>query len=196
MRTLVVNLYGGPGAGKTTLAHWLVAELSKMGVLTEYVPEVAKALVWQGGRCLLDGSRENQRFVTEAQIGLIDNLVGQVEVVVTDSPPALGLVYADKTDIYGYDDLKHLVFSQRGRQDCFDVFVNRSSCYDERGRKHSAEESLDLDRKIRQLLGSMSSVDVFEYSRTDADIEGNFYDLLQTIFVRTWALSDCELIQP
>ncbi|MDR2715250.1 MAG: ATP-binding protein [Coriobacteriaceae bacterium] len=74
MKTLVVNLFGSPGVGKTTLAHWLVAELSKMGILTEYVPEVTKALIWQGGRHLLDGSHENQAFVTEAQMGLIDDL--------------------------------------------------------------------------------------------------------------------------
>lgn len=46
MKTLVVNLFAGPGAGKTTCAWEIAAELKKLGVHTEYVPEYAKELVW------------------------------------------------------------------------------------------------------------------------------------------------------
>ena len=41
--TMVVNLYGGPGTGKT-IATWELA-VKKQGVVTEYVPEYVKELV-------------------------------------------------------------------------------------------------------------------------------------------------------
>ena len=45
MKTLVVNLFAGPGAGKTTCAWEIASELKKRGIVTEYVPEYAKELV-------------------------------------------------------------------------------------------------------------------------------------------------------
>ena len=46
MKTLVVNLFAGPGAGKTSCAWEIASELKKRGIVTEYVPEYAKELVW------------------------------------------------------------------------------------------------------------------------------------------------------
>lgn len=40
--TVIVNLFGGPGAGKTTCAWEIAAELKKAGLVVEYVSEVAK----------------------------------------------------------------------------------------------------------------------------------------------------------
>ena len=54
--TVVVNLFGGPGAGKTTCAWEIAAELKKLRYVTEYVPEVAKEYVWDGNKGMLDGS--------------------------------------------------------------------------------------------------------------------------------------------
>ena len=44
MKKTVVNLYGGPGAGKSTAALQLVAELKKRGINADYVSEYAKEL--------------------------------------------------------------------------------------------------------------------------------------------------------
>ena len=44
--TLIVNLYGGPGCGKSTGAAYLFSKLKMAGVDAEYVPEFAKDKVW------------------------------------------------------------------------------------------------------------------------------------------------------
>ena len=45
--TLVVNLFGGPGAGKSTLMAYLFYKLKILGVEVEMSPEFAKDLVWE-----------------------------------------------------------------------------------------------------------------------------------------------------
>lgn len=63
MKTLVVNLFGGAGAGKTTCAIIICAELKKKNINAEYVQEYAKELVYANRMDLLDGSAENQQFI-------------------------------------------------------------------------------------------------------------------------------------
>jgi tRNA uridine 5-carbamoylmethylation protein Kti12 len=61
MKTVIVNLYAGPGAGKTTCAWEIASRLKKENVSTEYVSEYAKELVWEGNLELLSGSVESHR---------------------------------------------------------------------------------------------------------------------------------------
>ena len=44
--TVVVNMFGGPGAGKTVAALEATAKLKKLGYVVEYAPKYAKELVW------------------------------------------------------------------------------------------------------------------------------------------------------
>ena len=65
--TIIVNLFAGPGAGKTTCAWEIASELKKRNIQAEYVPEYAKELVWDEKRELLDGSLKNQRKLFQEQ---------------------------------------------------------------------------------------------------------------------------------
>ena len=47
MDTLVINLCGGPGTGKSTLSANLFAKLKMAGVDVELAPEYVKDLVWE-----------------------------------------------------------------------------------------------------------------------------------------------------
>ena len=46
MQSLIVNLFGGPSAGKSTLAHGLMNHLKINGIECEYASEYAKDLVF------------------------------------------------------------------------------------------------------------------------------------------------------
>ena len=61
--TLVINAFGGPGAGKTTACMEIAATLKKRGLVAEYVQEYAKELAWEGRNDLLDGSESSQRKI-------------------------------------------------------------------------------------------------------------------------------------
>ena len=82
METKVINLFGNPGSGKSTMASYLFTELKKQGKEVEWAFEVAKELVWEEDYNLL----KNQIFVFAAQINRLARLVGKVEYIITDSP--------------------------------------------------------------------------------------------------------------
>ena len=91
--TLIVNIYGGPGAGKSTTALQLVAELKKLGYHADYVSEVAKELVYAKDLEHLDGTLINQSKILSEQKRRLDIMLDNVDVVVTDSPLLLNTVY-------------------------------------------------------------------------------------------------------
>ena len=82
---LIVNLFAGPGAGKSTIAAYVFARLKMAGVNCELAPEFAKDKVWEHNQTALD----NQIYVFAKQYYRITRCADQVDVVITDSPVAL-----------------------------------------------------------------------------------------------------------
>lgn len=150
MKTLVVNLFGGPGAGKTAAA-WEIAKILKKGnVLTEYIPEYAKDLVWAERFDLLDGSFAHQLRILEEQNRRLKCVQGKVDVAVTDSPVILGLIYQK----YPSEDLKREAFKAYNSYFNFNLFIERpkNRQFEQAGRIHTEQESLEKDREIINLL--------------------------------------------
>jgi hypothetical protein len=89
---ILINLFGGPGIGKSTTAAALYAGMSMNGINAELVGEAAKSIVWDNCHALL----ENQVLVTGRQFQRILRLVGKVDVAIADSPLILAYVYGFK----------------------------------------------------------------------------------------------------
>ncbi|MEM1486417.1 AAA family ATPase (plasmid) [Oscillospiraceae bacterium PP1C4] len=147
-KTLVVNFFAGAGAGKTTCAWEVAAELKKANIVTEYVPEYAKELVWDGKAELLDGSFNNQSAVFAEQKKRLDRLIGKVDVIVTDSPLLLQAVYIKERP----DDFLSMSLTAHNEYENFNLFINRGKVYEQEGRIHSLEESRRIDEKIKDML--------------------------------------------
>lgn len=179
-KTLAVNLFGGPASGKTTLAHRLCADLARAGVLVEYVPEYAKELVWLDQQELLDGSVSSQTVVICEQVNRMNVSLGKTEVIVTDSPVLMGLAYVDREDPH-YDGFSRSVSAFHRSHRRINVFVNRGLLFDGRGRKHTLEESIELDGAIRSILAESADDALFEYYRDDSDLS-NYAELLAMVF--------------
>lgn len=146
--TLVINLFAGPGAGKTTCAWEIAEKLKKLGYVTEYVSEYAKELVWDGRTDMLDGSLKNQMVLLYEQKRRIDRLIGKVDFVVTDSPVLLSAAYI-ATPTPSFNNLCCSIFNNYNN---FSIFIERSDAYEKEGRIHTEEESKNLDKKIKSLL--------------------------------------------
>ncbi len=151
MKTLVVNAFGGAGAGKTTASMHIVSELKKRGYITEYVSEYAKELVWEERYDLLDGTLRNQQQLLAEQQRRIDRLIGKVEIVVTDSPLLLNSIYlSDRENKEAYSLFvlrKHLSYNN------FNLVVKRDSKkFEQEGRIHNLAESIQKDNEIESLL--------------------------------------------
>lgn len=146
--TLVINLFGGPGAGKTTCAWEIAQKLKKLGYVTEYVGEYAKELVWDGRTDLLDGSVKNQTMVYNEQKRRIDRLIGKVDFVVTDSPTLLSTTYLKERD----ERFEQKIVNDFNSYHNFCIFVERGSVFEQEGRIHTEEQSRALDLSIKSLL--------------------------------------------
>lgn len=158
-KTLIVNLYAGPGAGKSTAASYLFAKLKMIGVNAEYVTEYAKDATWEGAmeklRC--------QIYITGKQAYRIFRVCGKVDVVITDSPLALGSIYTDDTL------LQQLCIKEGKKYEPYslNLFIQRPPSYETSGRNQTHEEAIEIDGRIRTML-SANSIPYYEIKGTEA----------------------------
>lgn len=153
--TKIINLIGGPGVGKSTVASGLFSILKQRKISAEYVSEYAKELVWEETQKLL----ENQIHVFSEQFRRQYRLLNKVEYVVTDSPLLLNSVYFEYYINKLSDENKF--FSQEYEKLCrkffdasFNEFENltfllgRNKGYDTNGRNQDHKEACALDCAI------------------------------------------------
>lgn len=144
--TAYVNLYGGPGVGKSTAAAGVFYELKTRGVNCELVPEFAKDLTWEGRADTL----RNQYYVTARQFQMIKKLDTKADVVITDSPVILGIPYA-----VGYPRMYEEMLVWFGKQvstDGLNFVLSRDKPFCTLGRIHTEGESINIDEHIRLIL--------------------------------------------
>lgn len=147
--TVVINAFGGPGAGKSTASLGIAEELKKLGYIAEYVPEYSKELVWDEDWQMLDGSAEHQFAILEEQMRRMDRLAGKVDFIVTDAPILLNRVY-NKELTPNYDKMLRELYNQ---YDNFNFVVQRDTkAFEKEGRIHDLQESLQKDKEIRRML--------------------------------------------
>ena len=81
----VINLFGGPGVGKSTAAAGLFYEMKKRQLSVELVTEYAKDMVWENRQNILD----DQIYIFAKQQRRIARLRDHhIDWVITDSPIA------------------------------------------------------------------------------------------------------------
>lgn len=139
--TKVINLFGGPGAGKSLIAAELFAKMKKLGYSVELVTEVAKDLVHEHR---MDQLKESQDLISAQQNFRQSRLMGQYEYIITDSPLLLGIFYVPP----GYfPSFKRLVIEKFQSYKNINVYLHREAKYDPQGRYHDevAADEIGVD---------------------------------------------------
>lgn len=146
---LVVNLFSGPGAGKSTGAAYIFSQLKMKGINCELATEFVKDKVYEESKAVF----QNQLYILGKQNFKLSRLKDKVDVVVTDSPILLGMIYMnnDERKNYGleFDALSLSVFRS---YDNFNVFLKREKPYQTEGRFQTEEEAKEIDNKVIDLL--------------------------------------------
>jgi len=143
---ILVNLLGGPGAGKTTTMCGVMYKLKVAGVVSEIAPEYAKDLVWEGRQDTLT----NQIYVTGKQLQRIERVNGEVDVVITDSPLITGCFYKPEWYPDEFDDF--VVHVLKTRFHSMNYYINRVKPYVEKGRNQNESEAREVDRIVHNFL--------------------------------------------
>jgi tRNA uridine 5-carbamoylmethylation protein Kti12 len=86
-KTTIINLYGGPGTGKSTSAAYLYYILKAEGHNVELVREYVKDWAWEGRQI----STYDQIYFLGKQVRRESLLYGKVDWIITDSPVMMNL---------------------------------------------------------------------------------------------------------
>lgn len=144
MSALVVGLFGGPGSRKSTMATSIFSELKWANVNCEYASEYAKDKTWEKSLNVLS----NQIHVFGEQHHRIWRLLDSTDVIITDSPLLLSLVY-DKSKSEEFHDL---VLKEFNKNNNLNYFLVRQAKYNPCGRSQTLEEAKEKDDEIRMML--------------------------------------------
>lgn len=143
--TQIVNFFAGPGAGKSTVATGVFAEMKKRNINCEYVAEYAKELAWKEDKLGL----QDQFHVFGEQHFRLSSMVGKVDFLLCDSPLILGLLYAPKHYPPDFHSTVWWAFNQYNN---VNFFVNRRGTFNPAGRVHNLKQSKQKDEEIKMLL--------------------------------------------
>mgnify|MGYP003625444508 FL=1 len=183
MKTKIINLFGGPGIGKSTQSSGLYYQMKKAGMSVELTSEFPKVVAWEQNHSAI----KDQLFITANQHRNITRLYGQVEYIIIDSPILFGLVYKGKygenteypNSFYGeaFDRFIMDLFTQ---YDSINILLKRNDAvYQEEGRFQDLEESRVIDKELKDML-SNNSIDYKEYIVNDDTVD-DIFNYINTI---------------
>jgi hypothetical protein len=165
----VINLWAGPGAGKSTTAAGLFHLFKVNDHRVELVTEYAKDLVYE------QRTLDDQLMILAQQNRRLRRLVGTVDWVITDSPIPLTLAYTKPPfDEPWFYDAVTAIF---GQYDNWNVVIKRSKAFQSYGRVHGEEESSALDEKITDLARKITKRGLL-HCDGDRDAPLNLYQAL------------------
>jgi hypothetical protein len=145
---IVINLYAGPGAGKTTQAHDLMAFLKKKGLNSELIPEYAKTLIYKESKDL----STNQISIFNNQLEPYRHLFGKVDVAIAECPLALSVVYNRHYKIEDNPYFDQFVMHEHNRYDNIDIYLKRETDYKQEGRYQDEDGAVEVDNKTKAML--------------------------------------------
>lgn len=160
---IVINLFGEPCSGKTTGAAYIFSKLKMKGYNIELVTEYAKDLVWEKSSLIND-----QIYVFAEQQRRLKRLKDKVDIIITDSPLFLSIVYHEDINLY-FDQLVLNVFEQYNN---INFLIQNKKEYNPIGRIHTEEESEAIRNKI------ISSLDFFNIPYETIDGNEYAYDVI------------------
>jgi len=146
-RSIVINIFPGPGAGKSTMAAGIYYKLKMRGVNAELVREYAKLKVWEGSTGVL----KDQFYVSGKQNHDVRLLNGNVDIIITDSPIVLGTIYDERKDPI----LKDYLINEFKQYNNINYYIRRvPGDYLQDGRMQTEAQSNVCDQEIKELLDS------------------------------------------
>lgn len=149
----VINLIGGAGVGKTTLAMRIVSDLKSMHhINATYVPEFVKDVIHDDNMKLL----EDQLWLFANQARMLRRAAEASDVVVTDAPLLQFLYYLDPSvsEILTGHPYVNLIKHEHDRYESLNLEVPREVPYQQEGRYQSEEEAIAMDAKLIEALNT------------------------------------------
>lgn len=154
----IVNLFGGPGIGKSSIASGLTYKLKKNHITCDNPYEFPKVLAWDENYSAIS----DQLYVLANQHRGIVKSYGKVDYIILDSPILLSLIYKDyynkqrdsdyPSRLYR-ENFDNVVLDMHRGYDNINILLKRhSGNHNNKERYHNLEESIELDTMIEESL--------------------------------------------
>lgn len=163
-KTVIVNLYGAPGAGKSTGSAYIFGQLKMNNISVELVREFVKDKIYEKS----EGVFNDQVYILGKQHFRQTNVKGNVDVIITDCPLIIQAYYTDKYKFPYADELRQLVLKLYSLESNINYFVNRDKPYNPDGRFQSEADSDSISGNLKEYLDNLN----IEYK----EINGNITD--------------------
>jgi hypothetical protein len=146
--TIIVNILGAPSAGKSIAAMRTTCDLRVKGVSVEYCNEVAKSFVFEHRKKALTC----QPYIYGKQLKNMESLMGEVDVIVTDSPLILSSYYNLRNCPGRYPAIFDTLVAEHWKAlGGLTFFLHRAHAYDPIGRYQSEEEANEISLELLEL---------------------------------------------
>lgn len=163
-KTVIVNLYGAPGAGKSTGSAYIFGQLKMNNISVELVREFVKDKIYEKS----EGVFNDQVYILGKQHFRQTNVKGNVDIIITDCPLIIQAYYTDKYKFPYADELRQLVLKLYSLENNINYFVNRDKPYNPDGRFQTEADSDSISGNLKEYLDNLN----IEYK----EINGNITD--------------------
>lgn len=185
--TIIVNLFGEPGAGKSTGAAYIFAMLKIKGIDAELATEFAKDKLWEESKAVF----ENQNYIFGKQSFRLSRCKGKVDVIVTDSPILLSVIYdGDNENTEKHNNFVNYVFNVFDSFTNKNYFLKRVKPYNPNGRFQTEEEAGEIGCEIKDMLDKY----VVNYTCKDGYIDG-YNEIVDEIAAMVFAKNENDIIE-
>lgn len=138
----VINIFGGPGTGKSVTAAQVFADLKKRKNNCELVTEFAKDLTWDESYRVM----ENQVWIFANQHHRMFRLNGKIDFLVTDAPLFNSIVYSGKGE--ENKEFHAFVLREFNKYDNLNVYLEREVEYRQEGRYQDEKGAIEIDNEV------------------------------------------------
>ena len=151
----IVNLFGGPGVGKSSIAAGITYKLKKNHINCDQPYEFPKLLAWDDNHSAI----QDQLYVLANQHRGIVKSYGKVDYIVLDSPILLSLTYRNyykgteyPSSLYG-ESFDKMVLDTFNQYDNINIVLERADgVHNNDERYQNLEQSKELDIVIENSL--------------------------------------------
>lgn len=151
----IINIFGGPGIGKSSIAAGITYKLKKNHISCDQPYEFPKLLAWDDNHSAI----QDQLYVLANQHRGIVKSYGKVDYIVLDSPILLSLTYRNyykgteyPSSLYG-ESFDKMVLDTFNQYDNINIVLDRADgVHNNNERYQNLEESKELDIVIENSL--------------------------------------------
>lgn len=152
--TTLINIYGGSGSGKSTVAAGLYYDMKVKGINCELVTEFVKQWAWEQRTI----GPFDQLFISGNQSYNESRLYGKVDYIIADSPLLLGPIYEmfyNNGKSTSLDSVLNFIKLAEKSIKTKNFFLNRNVPFSNNGRYETEDQADEFDNFLKYILNDL-----------------------------------------